>query len=167
MDESMILACKVMDGFGIAAVLVKVQLDRFLFANDCFLQVVGLTAADLSTTSLLRIVNFPLKFRLESKPIPVAVRPCHQNLVVRGHFGVGKQGLAYVIMPSRFSQTVDLEKEQQWQQPATYRCGRLAPDLIALDFSIEFVRAQLRVEKNPVEAKLKEIRDFLRVSKPG
>src|ERR1700747_723979 len=115
MDESMILACKVMDGFGIAAAVVKFQADRFLFANDCFLQVVGLTAADLSTASLLKIVNFPLQFRLELEPIPVTVRSCRQNLVVRGHFGGGKQGLAYVIMPSRFSQTVDSEKEQQWQ----------------------------------------------------
>jgi hypothetical protein len=161
MDESMILACKVMDGFGIAAAVVKVQVDRFLFANDCFLQVVGLTAADLSTASLLKIVNFPLQFRLELKPIPVAIRSCHQNLGVRGHFGGGKQGLAYVIMLSRFSQTVDSEKEQQSQRPPTSCRGRLTPDLIALDFSIEFVRAQLRVGEDPIE--LEEIREILRL----
>ena len=157
----MILACKVMDEFGIAAAVVKVQVDRFLFANDCFLQVVGLTEGDLSTASLLKIVNFPLKFRLELKPIPFAIRSCHQNLVVRGHFGGGKQGLAYVIMLSRFSQTVDSEKEQQSQRPPTSCRGRLTPDLIALDFSIEFVRAQLRVGEDPIE--LEEIREILRL----
>jgi hypothetical protein len=41
------------------------------------------------------------------------------------------------------------------------------PELIALDFSIEFVRAQLRVEKNRAEPDVEEIRDILRVSKPG
>ena len=157
----MILACKVMDEFGIAAAVVKVQVDRFLFANDCFLQVVGLTEGDLSTASLLKIVNFPLKFRLELKPIPFAIRSCHQNLVVRGHFGGGKQGLAYVIMLSRFSQTVDSEKEQQSQRPPTSCRGRLTPDLIVLDFSIEFVRAQLRVGEDPIE--LEEIREILRL----
>lgn len=159
----MILACKAMNEFGIAAAVVKVQVDRFLFANDCFLQVIGLTVSDLSTTSLLKIVNLPLKFRLQSKPIPVAIRPSHQNLVVRGHFGIGKQGLAYVIMPSRFHQTVDSEKEQQWHRSPTSCRGRLTPDLIALDFSVEFVRAQLKVGENPVEAELEEIREILRL----
>jgi hypothetical protein len=91
MDESMILACKAMDGFGIPAAVVKVQVDRFLFANECFLQVIGLTVADLSSTSLLKIVSFPLKYRLESKPIPVTIRSFNQSLVVRGHFRFGKK----------------------------------------------------------------------------
>jgi hypothetical protein len=167
MDESMILACKAMDGSGIPAAVVKVQVDRFLFANECFLQVTGLTVADLSSTSLLKIVSFPLKYRLESKPIPVTIRSFNQSLVVRGHLCFGKQGLACVITPSRFHQTIDLDKEQEWQRPATYRRSQLTPELIALDFSIEFVRAQLRVEKNRAEPDVEEIRDILRVSKPG
>jgi hypothetical protein len=70
-------------------------------------------------------------------------------------------------MPSRFHQTVDLDKEQEWQRPATYRRSQLAPESIALDFSIEFVRAKLRVEKNRAEPNVEEIRDILRVSNPG
>jgi len=37
----------------------------------------------------------------------------------------------------------------------------LTPDLIALDFSIEFVRAQLRVGEDPIE--LEEFREILRL----
>jgi hypothetical protein len=70
-------------------------------------------------------------------------------------------------MPSRFHQTIDLDKEQEWQRPATYRRSQLAAALIGLDFSIEFVRTQLRVEKNRAEPDLEELSDFLRVSKPG
>jgi hypothetical protein len=70
-------------------------------------------------------------------------------------------------MPSRFHQTIDLVKEQEWQRPATYRRSQLAAELIGLDFPIEFVRTQLRVEKNRAEPDLEELRDFLRVSKPG
>jgi hypothetical protein len=37
----------------------------------------------------------------------------------------------------------------------------LAPDLMALAFSIEAIRIELESEKHPVEAKLKDIRDRL------
>jgi hypothetical protein len=71
--------------------------------------------------------------------------------------------LFFLKFSTRFQQTVGSEKEQQWQQPPTSRRGRLTPDLIALDFSIEFVRAQLSVEENPVEAELEKIREILRL----
>jgi hypothetical protein len=136
MHESMISACKAMDGFGVPAAVVKVQLDRFLFANECFLQVIGLTVADLSSASLLKIVTFPLKYRLEARPIPITIRSLNQNLVIRGHVGFGKQVLAYVITSSQFHQTIGLGKEQEQQLPATYRRSQPAPELIALAIAL-------------------------------
>jgi hypothetical protein len=91
MCESMILACKAMDGFGVPAAVVKVQVNSFLFANECFLQITGVTVADLPTTSLLKLVSFPLNYRLGAKPVPVTIRSLDQSLTIRGHIACGNQ----------------------------------------------------------------------------
>jgi len=79
-----------------------VQGDRFLFANECFLQMVGLTAADLSTTSLLKIGPLPLQLQIGCRTSSVTIRPRDRNLAIGGHIECGNQSLAYVVTPRNF-----------------------------------------------------------------
>jgi hypothetical protein len=146
-----------MNGFGVPAAAVKVQVDSFLFANECFLQITGLTVADLPTTSLLKLVSFPSNYRPDAKPVPVTIRSLDQSLTIRGHIACGNQGLAYVVIPSQFHQARDLRGEQEQQRPATYLSSRLASKLIALDFSIEFIRAHSVTKNHSAELEVKEI----------
>jgi hypothetical protein len=148
-----------MDGFGVPAAVVMVQGDRFLFANECFSQIVGLTATDLSTTSLLKIVRFPLNYRLDARPVPVTIRPLDQNLTIKGHVGFGKQGLANVVIPSQLHRATDLYKEQDRQWPPTCLSGQLPAERIVLDFAIEFIRAHSAVENHSAELEVKQIRE--------
>ena len=61
--------------------------------------------------------------------------------------------------PSNFEDGTELGKDRERQRIAAYFHNQLAPDLMALAFSIEAVRIELESEKHPAEAKLKEIRD--------
>ena len=65
--------------------------------------------------------------------------------------------------PSNFEEGIELGRDQERQRLAAYFHDQLAPDLMALAFSIEAIRIELENEKHPAEAKLKDIRD--RVSK--
>jgi len=64
---------------------------------------------------------------------------------------------------SNFEEGIELGRDQERQRLAAYFHNQLAPDLMALAFSIEGIRSELESEKHPAETKLKEIRD--RVSK--
>jgi hypothetical protein len=64
---------------------------------------------------------------------------------------------------SNFEDGIELGKDWERQRIAAYFHDQLAPDLMALAFSIEVIRSELESEKHPAEAKLKDIRD--RVSK--
>jgi signal transduction histidine kinase len=64
---------------------------------------------------------------------------------------------------SNFEEGTELGKDWERQRLAAYFHDQLAPDLMALAFSIEAIRIELEREKHPAEAKLKDIRD--RVSK--
>ena len=64
---------------------------------------------------------------------------------------------------SNFEEGIELGRDQERQRVAAYFHDQLAPDLMALAFSIEAIRSELESEKHPAEAKLKDIRD--RVSK--
>ena len=65
--------------------------------------------------------------------------------------------------PSNFEEGIEMGRDQERQRLAAYFHDQLAPDLMALAFSIEAIRIELESEKHPAEAKLKDIRD--RVSK--
>jgi signal transduction histidine kinase len=61
--------------------------------------------------------------------------------------------------PSNFEEGIELGRDQERQRLAAYFHDQLAPDLIALAFSIEAIRKELESEKHPAEAKLKDIRN--------
>src|SRR6201998_1115097 len=63
--------------------------------------------------------------------------------------------------PSDFEEGIELGRDQERQRVAAYFHDQLAPNLMALAFSIEAIRIELESEKHPVEAKLKDIRDRL------
>jgi signal transduction histidine kinase len=66
-----------------------------------------------------------------------------------------------IFPPSNFEEGIELGRDQERERLAAYFHDQLAPDLMALAFSIEAIRIELESEKHPVEAKLKDIRDRL------
>src|ERR1700758_5279652 len=63
--------------------------------------------------------------------------------------------------PSNFEEGIEVGRDQERQRLAAYFHDQLAPNLMALAFSIEAIRIELKSEEHPVEAKLKDIRDRL------
>jgi hypothetical protein len=157
----MISVCNAVDRFGVPTAVVVMQGDRFLFANECFLQMVGLTAADLSTTSLLKIVRFPSNYRSDAEPVPVTIRPRDRNLAIGGYIEFRKQNLAYVVIPSLLHREPSSYRGQDQQQPATRPNDQLPSALTVLDFSIGFIRARSLVENHSAGPEVKEIREYI------
>ena len=62
---------------------------------------------------------------------------------------------------TEFEQGRILGHAQEQQRLEVYFHDRLAPDLMALVFAIESIRAQLEAENHPAEPKLREVRDRL------
>jgi hypothetical protein len=58
---------------------------------------------------------------------------------------------------SEFEQGQTFGREQERERFAAYFHRRLAPDLLALAFSIEGIRAELEAQDHPSAAKLKEL----------
>jgi signal transduction histidine kinase len=63
--------------------------------------------------------------------------------------------------PSNFEEGIELGRGQERERLAAYFHNQLAPDLMALAFSIEAIRTELESKNHPAEAKLKDIRDRL------
>jgi hypothetical protein len=157
MCKSMISACKSVEGLGVPAAVVLVRGDRFLFANECFLQIVGLTSAELTTTSLLKIVTFPLNCRLDAEPVPATIRTPDQNLTIRGHIGSARKGLAYVVIPPKPHRTTVLHRKHDRQRPGTYLSGQLSSERLVGDFSIEYIRSRSPIGDHSAELGEQEI----------
>jgi hypothetical protein len=72
----------------------------------------------------------------------------------RGFFGTRNMD-----SDSEFEEGRILGHAQEQQRLEMYFHDRLAPELMALAFSIESIRAQLEADGHPAEPKLREIRD--------
>jgi signal transduction histidine kinase len=62
---------------------------------------------------------------------------------------------------SEFEEGRILGHAQEQQRLEIYFHDRLAPDLMAVAFSIESIRAQLEADGHPAEPKLREVQDRL------
>jgi signal transduction histidine kinase len=62
---------------------------------------------------------------------------------------------------SEFEEGRILGHAQEQRRLEIYFHDRLGPELMALAFSIESIRAQLEAENHPAEPKLREVRDRL------
>lgn len=62
---------------------------------------------------------------------------------------------------SEFEEGRILGHAQEQRRLQNYFHDQLAPDLMALAFEIESIRAQLEAENHPLEPKLREVRDRL------
>ena len=69
--------------------------------------------------------------------------------------------IANMAASSEFEQGQALGREQERERLSTYFHSQLAPDLLALTFAIESVRAELETENHPAGLKLKEVLDRL------
>jgi signal transduction histidine kinase len=100
----------------------------------------------------------PASIRTDAKPLTYEdrMKTCNSE-------EIGTQQVIFPpnSRPSDFEEGIELGRDQERQRVAAYFHDQLAPNLMALAFSIEAIRIELESEKHPVEAKLKDIRDRL------
>ena len=166
MYDSIISACKEMDAFGLPRALGQFERDHFIFANNSFLQATGLRSSEISCLPLSAVTKFhsgSVRAVQPGKLTPIVVRSFNRNLSIGGHVAFSREGLAYLMISFvpdidgdfEMGKAVGMETERQ--RVSAYLHERLAPELLAIAFSLETVRDQLEQEKHSAEPKLKEV----------
>jgi PAS domain-containing protein len=149
MYESVISACKALDEFRLPRAIGVLDRDRFLFANDSFLRATGLQPDEISFLRLSEIVKFEspsLEAEEMGRLTPIAVRSPDRNVAVGSHATFGRDQLVFLMIPLYGDINQDVEagaamgQERERQRIAEYVHHRLAPELMALAFSIESLR---------------------------
>jgi hypothetical protein len=166
--EPIISACEALDAFGLPRAVGNLQTDRFIIANDSFLQIVGLAKDEIPFVALSEVVKIHFASSDGVKvggPVPIAVRT-HEGVTIGGHAAISKQ-LAFFMIQLFVGASPDFEvgtavgKELQRQKVAAYVHDHLTPELLSAIFSIESVRARLEEEHHPCAKRLKEIEQEL------
>jgi hypothetical protein len=166
MYDSIISACKEMDAFALPTAVAQFKTDHFIFANVSFLRATGLTGREISCLALSAVAKFHLdsvSTLKRAKIAPIAVRSFDRNLSLGGFAAFNREGLVYLMIPSapktneafEMGKAVGLESERQ--RVSAYLHERLAPELLAVAFSVEAVRYQLEQEKHSAEPEVKEV----------
>ena len=155
-----------MNAFGLPRALGQFERDRFIFANNSFLRATGLTGREISCLALSAVAKFHLdsvSALKRAKIAPIAVRSFDRKLRLGGFAAFNREGLVYLMIPSapKTNEAFEMGKaagvESERQRVSAYLHERLAPELVALAFSLEAVRYQLEQEKHSAEPKLKEV----------
>jgi signal transduction histidine kinase len=165
MYDSIITACKEMDAFALPRAVGQFETDRFVFANNSFLRAIGLKRSEISYLPLSSVTKFHVDSAGAIQPglTPIVVRSFNRNLSIGGHVAFSREGLAYLMIPFTPNTNCDFEMgkavglETERQRISAYLHDRLAPELLAVTFSVEAVRDQLEQEKHSAEPKLKEV----------
>ena len=166
MYDSIISACKEMDAFGLPRALGQFERDRFNFANNSFLRATGLKSSEISCLALSAVTKFHFESVRAVQPgklMPIVVRSFNRNLSIGGHVAFSREGLAYLMIlfvpdiDGDFERGKAVGLETERQRVSAYLHERLAPELMAIAFSLEAVRDQLEQEKHSAEPKLKEV----------
>ena len=101
MYDSIILACKEMDAFGLPRALGQLERDRFIFANNSFLRATGLKRSEVSCLALSAVTKFHFESVRAVQPgklMPIVVRSLNRNLSIGGHVAFSREGLAYLMI---------------------------------------------------------------------
>jgi PAS domain-containing protein len=170
MFEAIISACNELDRFGLPRAVGRVDADRLIYVNESFLRATGLSRDEISGLALSAIVRIHLP---SSDPIktgrlvPITLRLPDKQATMSGHAAFDENGLAYLMLllptePSAESETaMAIKSEEERQQIARYVHEHIAPELLAIVFSIESIRLELDGQNLPAAAKFKELGERL------
>ena len=170
MFEAIISACKELDRFGLPRAVGRVDADRLIYVNESFLHATGLSRDEISGLALSAIVQIhvtssdPIK---TGRLVPITFRLPDKEATISGHAAFNENGLAYLMLllptePSAESEAAMAVKgEEVRQQIARYVHEQIAPELLAIVFSIESIRLELAEQNLPAAAKFKELGERL------
>jgi signal transduction histidine kinase len=170
MFEAIISACKELDTFGLPRAVRWVDADRLFYVNDSFLQATGLSRDEISGLALSAIVRIhvtssdPIK---TGRLVPITLRLPDKEAAISGHAAFDENGLVYLMLllptePSAESEAaMAVKSEEERQQIARYVHEQIAPELLAVVFSIESIRLELDEHNLPAAAKFKELGERL------
>lgn len=169
MYESIISACQAMDTLGLPRAVADFDSDRFIFANNAFLQATGVKDPLLSDLALSQIVKIHAGSVAwnTGQLIPITVESHDQGFIIRGHAVFGDNGLVFLMVPLFGDPSADFElgrsvgKEQERQRVSRYVYERLTPELKSAILSLEAARTYFRDGPRPFEAEFEKLAQSL------
>ncbi|HEX6563271.1 MAG TPA: hypothetical protein VF020_03250 [Chthoniobacterales bacterium] len=170
MYEAIISACQALDAFGLPRAVGRFDADRFVFANNSFLQATGLEKDEIRGLALSGVVKIHLSSPAAAQAgrlAPVTVRSQQKRLTISGHAAFDDHGLVFIMLASpnepnvEFESAMAVRRERERQQIAGYVHEYIAPELLSAVFSIESIRLELEDKEAPTAAELKELGDRL------
>ena len=165
MYDSLILACESLDLLGLPAAIGRLNLDRLVFANESFLGVIGLPRDRLFGEALCQFVKFDSipSPQTKTRTSPIKIRSFSKRMNFIGYAAFAKEGLVYLCLPSadEFKDGVIFGEERERRRLAFYFHNQLAPELLALAFSIEVIGHELNQCGYHAEAELEALPDRL------
>jgi|ERR1700741_549167 hypothetical protein len=170
MYEALISACQVVDTFGLPRAVGRFDADRFIFANNSFLQAIGLERDEIASLALSGVVKIHLSSQESAKTgrlVPITARSVRKRVTISGHAAFDSTGLVYMmlVLPNEpgaeFEGVMAVSRERERQQIAGYVHEYIAPELLSAVFSIESIRLELAGKELQAAAELKELGDRL------
>jgi len=170
MYEALISACQVVDGFGLPRAVGRFDADRFIFANNSFLQAIGLERDEIASLALSGVVKIHLSSPEAAKTgrlAPITVRSVQKRVTISGHAAFDTEGVVFMmlVLPSNpgaeFEGVMAVRRERESQQIASYVHEYIAPELLSAVFSLESIRLELESKNPPAAAELRELGDRL------
>jgi len=169
MYDSLVLACQSLDLLRLPAAIGRLNLDRLVFANESFLGLIGLPRDRLFGEALCQFVKFESIPSLATKKrtSPIEIRSVSKRMDLKGYAAFADEGLVYLCLPAadepgdEFKDGVIFGEERERQRLAFYFHNQLAPELMALAFSIEAIGQRLKQHGYHAEAELEPLPDKL------
>jgi hypothetical protein len=170
MYEALITACQAVDAFGLPRAVGRFDADRFIFANNSFLQAIGVERDEIESLALSGVVKIHLSSPEAAKIrrlAPITVRSLQKRVTISGHAAFNDNGLVFMmlVIPSEsgveFEGVMAVRRERERQQIAGYVHEYIAPELLSAVFSLESIRLELENKNPPAAAELKELGDRL------
>ena len=166
MYEAIISACQAVDAFGLPRAVGRFDADRFIFANNSFLQATALEKDELASLALSGVVKIHLSSPEATKGhqlAPITVRSQAKRVTISGHAAFDGTGLVFLMLiiphePSvEFESAMAVRREQERQQIAAYVHEYIAPELLSAVFSLESIRLELEAKNPGIAAEVKEL----------
>jgi signal transduction histidine kinase len=170
MFEAIISACKELDRFGLPRAVGRIDADRLIYVNESFLHATGLSKDEISGLALSAIVRIHVTSPDPVKTgclVPITLRLPDKQATISGHAAFNENGLVYLMLvlptePSaEYEAAMAVNSEEERQQIARYVHEHIAPELLAVVFSIESIRLELDEHNSPAAAKFKELGERL------
>ena len=148
----------------------RFEADRFIFANNSFLQATGIERDEIASLALSGVVKIHLRSPESAKAgrlAPITVRSQLKRVTISGNAAFDDNGLIFMMLvtpgePSvEFESAMAIRRERERQEIAGYVHEYVAPELLSAVFSIESVRLELEKKEPSAAAELRKIGDRL------